>query len=133
MSGKTSPPLTTSAIMAKLNAVRDEKRGIKEREKELIEEWRSLEMELIVRFGEQGMKKASIDLDEGTVTASITEVVLPQVVDWDAVYEHIKKTGDFYLLQKRPAAAAFRELTDSGEVVPGMEPYTKQSISLRKS
>ena len=119
--------------MAKLDEVRDEKRKIKAREKELIDEWRSLEMELIVRFGEQGMKKASIDLDSGTVTASITEVVLPQVVDWDAVYEHITKTGDFYLLQKRPAAAAFRELLDSGEIVPGMEPYTKQSISLRKS
>jgi len=120
--------------MAKLNAVRDEKRRIKEREKELIDEWKSLEMELMGRYAEQGMKKASIELDDGsTVTASITEVVLPQVVDWDAVYEHIKKTGDFYLLQKRPAAAAFRELNDSGEVIPGMEPYTKQSISLRKS
>jgi hypothetical protein len=120
--------------MAKLNEVRDEKRRIKEREKELIDEWRSLESELIGRYDDQGMKKASIDLDGGaTITASITEVVLPQVVDWDAVYEHIKESGDFYLLQKRPAAAAFRELIDSGETVPGMEPYTKRSISLRKS
>lgn len=129
MSEKTSPPLTTSAIIAKLVEVRDEKRRIKEREQELTDEWRTLEMELLVRLDEQGMKKASTD--DGT--ASVTEVVLPQVVDWDAVYEHIKETGDFYLLQKRPAAAAFRELHDSGEVIPGMEPYTKRSISLRKS
>jgi len=129
MSENTSPPLTTSAIIAKLVEVRDEKRRIKEREKELIEEWRSLEMELLVRLDEQGMKKAATD--DGT--ASVTEVVLPQVVDWDAVYEHIKESGDFYLLQKRPAAAAFRELHESGEVIPGMEPYTKRSISLRKS
>ena len=129
MSENTSPPVTTSAIIAKLVEVRDEKRRIKEREKELTEEWRTLEMELLVRLDEQGMKKASTD--DGT--ASVTEVVLPQVVDWDAVYEHIKETGDFYLLQKRPAAAAFRELHDSGEVIPGMEPYTKRSISLRKS
>jgi len=129
MSENTSPPLTTSAIIAKLVEVRDEKRRIKEREKELIDEWRSLEMELLVRLDEQGMKKAATD--DGT--ASVTEVVLPQVVDWDAVYEHIKESGDFYLLQKRPAAAAFRELHESGEVIPGMEPYTKRSISLRKS
>lgn len=129
MSEKASPPVTTSVIIAKLVEVRDEKRRLKEREKELIEEWRSLEMELLVRLDEQGMKKASTD--DGT--ASITEVIVPQVVDWDAVYEHIKETGDFYLLQKRPAAAAFRELNDSGEVIPGMEPYTKRSISLRKS
>jgi len=129
MSENTSPPITTSAIIAKLVEVRDEKRRIKEREKELIDEWRSLEMELLVRLDEQGMKKAATD--DGT--ASVTEVVLPQVVDWDAVYEHIKESGDFYLLQKRPAAAAFRELHESGEVIPGMEPYTKRSISLRKS
>ena len=129
MSENTSPPLTTSAIIAKLVAVRDEKRRIGEREKELTEEWRSLEMELLVRLDEQGMKKASTD--DGT--ASVTEVVLPQVVDWDAVYAHIQETGDFYLLQKRPAAAAFRELNDSGQGVPGIEPYTKRSISLRKS
>jgi len=129
MSEKASPPPTTSDIIAKLVEIRDEKRRIKEREKELIELWRSTEMELLVRLDEQGMKKASTD--DGT--ASITEVIVPQVVDWEAVYEHIKETGDFYLLQKRPAAAAFRELHDSGQVIPGMEPYTKRSISLRKS
>ena len=127
MSENTSPPLTTSAIIAKLVECRDEKRRIKEREKELIEEWRTLEMELLVRLDEQGMKKASTN--DGT--ASVTEVVLPQVVDWEAVYAHIQETGDFYLLQKRPAAAAFRELNDSGEAIPGIEAYTKRSISLR--
>lgn len=128
MSENTSPPLTVSAILARLVENRDEKRRIGEREKELNEEWKTLEMELIVRLDEQGMQKASTGLG----TASITEVIVPQVVDWDAVYEHIRETGDFYLLQKRPAAAAFRELQESGETIPGMEPYTKRSISLRK-
>lgn len=129
MSENTSPPIPTSAIIAQLVEVRDEKRRIKEREKELIEKWRTLEMELLVRLDEQGMKKASTN--DGT--ASVTEVVLPQVTDWDALFEHISVTGDFYLLQKRPAAAAFRELHESGEVIPGIDPYTKRSISLRKS
>jgi hypothetical protein len=129
MSENTSPPVPTSAIIAQLVEVRDERRRIGERDKELTDKWRSLEMELLVRLEEQGMKKAST----ADGTASITEVVLPQVVDWDAVYAHIKETDSFYLLQKRPAAAAFRELLDSGEEVPGMEPYTKKSISLRKS
>jgi hypothetical protein len=129
MSENTSPPLTTGAIIAKMVEIRDEKRRLKEREKELTEEWRTIEMEFLVRLDEQGMKKASTD--DGT--ASITEVVLPQVTDWDAVYEHIRETGDFYLLQKRPAAAAFRELNDADIAVPGIEAYTKRSISLRKS
>jgi hypothetical protein len=115
--------------MRKLVEIRDEKRRIKEREKELIDEWKKYELEFLIRLDEQGMRKAST----ADGTASITEVVVPQVVDWDMVYEHIQSTGDFYLLQKRPAAAAFRELHESGEVIPGMEPYTKRSISLRKS
>ena len=125
----TSPPITTAAIIAKLDAIREEKRLLKAREKELIEAWRSAEMELLLRLDEQGVKKASTAIG----TASITEVVLPQVVDWDAVYAYIQETGDFYLLQKRPAAAAFRELNESEITIPGMEAYTKRSISLRTS
>jgi len=129
MSENSSPPVATSDIIAQMSANRDEKRRIKEREKELNDKWRALEMELLTRLDEQGMLKASTTIG----TASIVETVVPQVVDWDAVFEHIKETGDFYLLQKRPAAAAFRELHSSGQVIPGMEAYTKRSISLRKS
>ncbi len=128
MSEKDSPQVPTSDIIAKMAEVRDERRRIASRDKELVAEWRSLEMELMTRLDEQGMLKASTS--DGT--ASITETVLPQVVDWDAVYAHIQETGDFYLLQKRPAAAAFRELHQSGEVIPGIEAYTKREISLRK-
>jgi len=129
MPEETSPQVPTSGIIASLVEVRTERRSISARDKELVEKWRTLELELLVRLDEQGMLKASTEAG----TASITEVVVPQVVDWDAVYEHIKETGDFYLLQKRPAAAAFRELHDSGQEIPGMEPYTKRSISLRES
>jgi len=129
MPEETSPQVPTSGIIASLVEVRTERRNISARDKELVEKWRALELELLVRLDEQGMLKASTEAG----TASITEVVVPQVVDWDAVYEHIKETGDFYLLQKRPAAAAFRELHDSGQEIPGMEPYTKRSISLRES
>ncbi len=129
MSENSSPPVPTSDIIAQLAEVRDERRRIGERDKELTEKWRALEMELIVRLDEQGMLKAST----GVGTASITETVVPQVTDWDKVFEHIQETGDFYLLQKRPAAAAFRELHSSGEVIPGIDAYTKRSISLRKT
>jgi len=129
MPENSSPPVPTSDIISQLAEVRDERRRIGERDKELTEKWRALEMQLLVRLDEQGMLKASTSIG----TASITEVVLPQVVDWEAVFEHIKETGDFYLLQKRPAAAAFRELHSSGTVIPGMEAYTKRSISLRKT
>ena len=126
---KTSPPVATSDIIQQMVENREERRRIKERDTELVAQFRSLEMELLVRLDEQGVLKASTTAG----TASITETILPNVVDWDAVYEHIKETGDFYLLQKRPATAAFRELHQSDIQVPGMEPYTKRTISLRKT
>ncbi len=129
MSEKSSPERTTSDILQALVDVRDERRRISDRDKELVEKWRSLETEFITRLDDQGMLKATT----GAGTATITETILPQVKDWDAVYEHIKETGDFYLLQKRPAAAAFRELHAAGDEIPGIEAFTKRAISLRKS
>lgn len=121
--------LTTAVIVKTMVEIREEKRKIKAREKELNEKWRSLEMELLTRLDEQGMEKASTK--DGT--ASINETVLPQVVDWDAFNAHILENEALFLLQRRPAAAAYRELLESGELVPGVEPYTQRAIGLRKA
>lgn len=108
--------------------VRDERRAIANRDKELVEEWNSLEGALMQRLEEQGMDRASAPAG----TATITETLLPQVEDWDAFYTYIDETSSWHLLQRRVATAAFRELHQSGEEVPGLSPYTKRSISLRK-
>ena len=122
------PALTTAEIVQRAVEVREERRKIGARDKELIAEWRSLEMELITRLDEQGMEKAST----GAGTASINETVLPNVVDWDEFYKYMLEEDSLHLLQRRPAAAAFRELIDSGFTIPGVEPYTQRSIGLRK-
>ena len=129
MSEKNSPQRPTSVIIQALVDCRDERRRIADRDKELIQSWRDLEDELLTQLDDQGMSKATVKAG----TATITKTVVPNVVDWDALHEHIQETGDFYLLQKRPAAAAFRELNDSGIEVPGIEPFTKRTISLRKT
>lgn len=121
-------PLTTADLIARMVEVRDERRNMSSRDKELVEEWRSLEMELITRLDEQGMEKAST----ASGTASINEIVLPQVTDWDAFYAYMVEEESLHLLQRRPAAAAFRELNDSGFTIPGVEPYTQRTIGLRK-
>lgn len=122
-------PLSTGDIIARMVLCRDERRRISGRDKELIDEWRSLEMELLIRLDGQGMKQASTD--DGTAT--ITKTILPNVTDWDALWEHIIEERAFHLLQRRPAAAAFRELHSSGEKVPGIDAYEQRTISLRKA
>jgi hypothetical protein len=129
MSEKVAPERSTSDIIQALVEVRDERRRIADRDKELVQKWKNLEEELLTRLDDQGMLKATVVAG----TATITETIVPNVVDWDAVYEHIAATGDFYLLQKRPAAAAFRELHASDQTIPGIEPFNKRTISLRKT
>ena len=121
-------PLTTRQIVAKMVEIRDERRRISARDKELITEGKSFEMELLLRLDDQGMEKVSTA--EGTAT--ISETILPQVVDWDAFYEYMRDNDALYLLQKRPAAAAFREMHESGQSIAGVEPFTQRTIGLRK-
>lgn len=126
---ETLTPLSTGDIITRMVSCRDERRKISGRDKELIDEWRSLEMELLQRLDSQGMKQAAADAG----TATITKTILPNVVDWDALWQHIVDTSSFHLLQRRPAAAAFRELNSSGEKVPGIDAYEQRTISLRKA
>lgn len=125
-----SEGITTAQMLAEMVDIREEKRKIKAREKDLNERWRALELELLIRLDEQGMEKASV---KNVGTASINETVLPQVVDWDAFYAYILENDALFLLQRRPAAAAYRELLESGDTIPGVEPYTQRQIGLRKA
>lgn len=121
-------PLTMADIINQMKAVREERRELSARDKELVADWRALEAELMHQLDEQGMTKASSIVG----TATITETILPNVVDWDAFYGYIKEEDAFHLLQRSPTAAAFREMNSSGQQVPGVEPYTQRKISLRK-
>jgi hypothetical protein len=121
-------PLTTGQIVAKMVEIREERRIIAKRDGELIAEGKSFELELLIRLDEQGVDKVSAPAG----TATISETILPQVVDWDAFYKYMVDNDALYLLQKRPAAAAFREMHESGQPIPGVEPFTQRTIGLRK-
>lgn len=123
----TQPP-TLGAIIESLLEIRDERRRIAARDKELVEAWRTNEMLMISALDAQG----SITSATTAGRATISEEVVPNVDDWDAFYDYIWEQKAFHLLQKRPAAAAYRELVAAGEDVKGLSPFTKRSISLSK-
>lgn len=81
---------------------------------------------------------AKLDAQETTMSrghaasATITEALVPVVEDWDSFYAHIIATGAPYLLERRPAIGAYRELIQSGQVVPGVSSFNRRTISLRK-
>lgn len=57
---------------------------------------------------------------------------MPKVVNWDALYEHIRKTGEFDLLQRRVGEEAVRERWDKREHVPGVDSEPVAFLSVEK-
>lgn len=47
----------------------------------------------------------------------------PHVSDWEKLWGHIRATGDFSLLEKRPSSTAIKAIWGAGESVPGVEKY----------
>jgi hypothetical protein len=63
---------------------------------------------------------------------SVVTKQVPQVKDWDKFYAHVKKTGQFELMQRRLADTAIRERWDNGKQVPGVEAFGVVSVSMNK-
>ena len=57
---------------------------------------------------------------------------VPQVKDWDKLYAHVKKTGQFELLQRRLSDSAFKERQEAGKTVPGVELFRAVTVSINK-
>ena len=121
-------PLTTGELITSMLEIRDEKKRLEDRKKILNEQWRELEAEFIDQLEKQGAKRAGTDIG----TATITENVLPTIVDWDALTAYVLETGSTHLFQRRVGAAAFRELREAGVDVPGVDAYIQKQISLRR-
>ena len=62
---------------------------------------------------------------------SIGEAVVGNVEDWDALWPYIVKNKYFHLVQKRVSDPGLRELWEQGKVVPGVQPFTKRTLSVR--
>lgn len=64
--------------------------------------------------------------------ATVVTKEVPQVEDWEAFYKHVKKTGEFDLLNRALNKSAVEERWDHGKKVPGVKAFTAVSVSLAK-
>lgn len=64
--------------------------------------------------------------------AEVTEKVVPVVEDWDAFYKHVKKTGEFELMQRRLGETAIKERWDAGKAIPGVGRMRVKKVSVTK-
>lgn len=122
-------PQPLGAMIDKFYDLREQKRQTDAESAKISAEMNALEAEILQR----------LDADASTMSrgskasAILVEAVVPQVTDWEQFYEYILDNNAFHLLQRRASIAPFREMHEAGEEIPGVSPYNRRTISLRKN
>lgn len=88
----------------------------------LIEEHFIATLEVGESSGVQGMRSR----------VQVTDTTIPQVADWDKFYGHIKKTGNFELLNRAVNRKAVQERWDEKKRVPGVTAFHAKNVSCTK-
>jgi hypothetical protein len=117
------------SIVSSLIEVKNQLADLAKRERELKQRKTELEEELMLKLDELGVDQIRTDL----ATISVSEQVVPTVVDWDAFYKFMLENQAPYMMERRASASAFREYLELHEAPPpGVEAFVKRSISTRK-
>jgi predicted RNase H-like nuclease (RuvC/YqgF family) len=122
------PHLPLGTMVDEMYTIRNQRSELARQDKALTAEYEALAAQVMAALDEQEttMTRAK------TASAIITEETVAQVDNWDLTYEYIKEHSAFYLLQRRFNNAAWREITESGDTVPGTVPVKVRKIAVRK-
>lgn len=70
--------------------------------------------------------------DKAMLKAEIKMRAYADVTDWNSLWKHIQKTGEFDLLQKRVTVTAVRQRWEVGKEVPGVAQAQEPEVSITK-
>lgn len=121
--------VTLADLANRRDALRDRKRELEAEVKVIDKELAENELLIIEKLDGMGVNKFAV----GKLSFSISENIVGNVEDWDQVYAYIKDNDAFHLVQRRLANAAYKELLDMGDELPGVAPFTKRSLNFRKT
>lgn len=109
--------------------LREEKRDLEARIKVIDGLLDDNEQEILAIAGELGLDRFAV----GKLSFSVSRNVVGNVTDWDQVWDYILTNQATHLVQRRLSNAAYKELLDTEGEMPGVEPFTKISLNMRKS
>ena len=86
---------------------------------------------LIKKMREENTTSAA----NSNIKVSLSEGVRPQVQDWEAFYEFVKRHKAYQLFERRIAKKAFEEVLESrkGKEVPGVTLFAYDRLTVRRS
>lgn len=125
-------PLTLGSAADLIWAKREEKRALDKQVKALEDEIKELTDTIFGYLDAQDTRKA--EGRKASISVNYTEIA--SVKDWDAAIKFIgagkrtDKTAYLHLVQHRISDPAYRELRALGVVIPGLEDFTKRSLSI---
>jgi len=96
--------------------------------KELRQQQDQLDVLLLKKMDAEGLSRTAND----KASVSINEDTVPEVTDWDQLYQYVTETQDFSLIQRRVSSTAYKELLKLGDGVPGLQPRTVRRVNFRK-
>lgn len=123
------PEVTLADLAQARDNLRTQLKAVQDEEKRLKELMAENELAIIEQLDAQGVTRSGV----GPYSMSISTSTVGNVVDWDQVYAYIHENEAFHLLQRRLANAAYAEMLEQGEVLPGVEPFEKRSLNFRVS
>lgn len=137
MPAVTDRPLQTKPLT--LGTAADHIWALREKKREMDKEVKAVEAEIAeltnIIFGlldAQDSRKA--EGKRASISVNYTEIA--SVKDWDAAIKFIgagkrtDKSAYLHLVQHRISDPAYRELRGLGVVIPGLEDFTKRSLSI---
>lgn len=118
---------TMGSLIDAMWAAREEKRRLEAQVKEVSAKIDELQQQLMERMEAEGTDKAQ----GSKASVSISKNVVADVKDWNEFGAYILKNKLIHLLQRRVSDPAYRELLEAGKNVPGVEPFTKHTLTVR--
>jgi len=121
--------------MAKLDALIDESFRLREEKGAAEEKVKDIGKKLstLTETLRTQMKAVGTNYARGSLaSATVTETTYPHIEDWGLVQQYIMENDALYLVHRRISSAAWQELRNTGDDVPGIEAFIKESISLRR-
>ena len=120
--------IPTGTMIDSMFDLRESKKELERQVKKINEEMTLLEAQLIQKLDDE---KSSMGRGY-SASASISSSDVPMVEDWEAFGQYLIDNDALYLLQRRVAVRAYRELKLAGEVIPGTTTFPKRTISRLK-
>lgn len=125
----TKKPATIGNMIDSLWKIREAKKALAEKEKELNAQIEALETELYARMDSEESTSGAGKL--ASVTLGETDIVqFAPDVGYDEFIKYVAKTKSYHLLERRISQVAAREVYALKNKLPGTTVFTKRKINL---